>query len=98
KADWSTALNANLPTGGNITLQAADAADEPHDITLGGVLSGNGGFTKTGGGRLTLSGASTFGGAVAINGGVLDLTGSLGPGGDVAVNNGGMLTGTGTAD
>lgn len=71
KASWSTALPvvlANTPT-----IRAANAADEPFDITLAGVVSGSGGFIKTGGGTLILSGGSphAFTGAVDVDGGTL---------------------------
>jgi autotransporter-associated beta strand protein len=98
KANWSTMLPITLPANGNIVLKAADAANMPHDITLGGPLGGAGGFTKIAGGRLTLGGASTFTGAVAVNGGALEIDGSLGAGADLSVNAGAMLTGGGTID
>ena len=96
KADWGTGLPITLPTNGNIAIKAADAGDVARNITLGGPLSGAGGFTKTGGGRLTLGAANTFTGAVAVNGGALDVDGSVGAGADLAVNSGGVLTGDGT--
>jgi autotransporter-associated beta strand protein len=66
-----------------------------HNIALNGPLSGAGGFTKIGGGRLVLGGANVFTGAVAVNGGALDVEGSLGAGADLGVNSGGILTGDG---
>jgi autotransporter-associated beta strand protein len=96
KANWSTSLPITLPTNGNIVFKAADAADVARDISFTGVLSGAGGFTKTGGGRLVLGAANTFGGAVAVNGGTLDVDGSVSAGADVSVNSGGTLAGDGT--
>ena len=56
KATWSSSLPMNLlGTSTTLALKAADASDAPFDMSLGGVLSGVGGFTKTGGGTLTLS-------------------------------------------
>ena len=97
KANWSTSLPINLPNGGNVVFKAADVADASHDITLGGVVSGAGGFTKSGGGRLALTGAGTFTGPVAVNAGTLEIDGATGAGSNVvAVNSGGTLTGTGS--
>jgi autotransporter-associated beta strand protein len=77
-------------------IKAADVAGASHNITLNGPLSGAGGFTKTGGGRLALGSANAFTGAVAVNGGALDVDGSLSSGPDLSVNSGGVLTGDGT--
>ena len=71
RTDWSSAVNMNLPTGGNITIKAADAADAAHNITLNGVISGAGGFTKTGAGTLTLGGANTYTGTATVSQGTL---------------------------
>src|SRR5678815_5415622 len=95
-ADWTTNLNINLPNGGNITFRTADAANTAHNITLNGVVGGNGGFTKSGSGRLVLGASNTFGGAVSINGGTLDVDGSISAGTAVVVNSGGTLTGDGS--
>jgi autotransporter-associated beta strand protein len=96
KDAWSTSLPITLPANGNISIKAADAVNVARDITLEGALSGEGGFSKSGGGRLRLGGANIFSGAVAVNGGALEVSGSLGAGADVAVNSLGVLTGDGT--
>ncbi|GHU20848.1 hypothetical protein FACS189475_10020 [Betaproteobacteria bacterium] len=44
--------------------------------TISGILSGTGGFTKTGAGTLTLSNANTYGGATTISAGTLALFGN----------------------
>jgi autotransporter-associated beta strand protein len=95
KADWETSLPITLPANGNIAIKAADVIAGAHNIALNGPLSGAGGFTKIGGGRLVLGGANVFTGAVAVNGGALDVEGSLGAGADLGVNSGGILTGDG---
>ena len=95
-ADWTTNLPINLPNGGNINFRGADAANVAHNISLNGVLSGNGGFTKSGAGTLALRAANTFAGAVAVSGGTLDVDGSIASGNGVAVNSGGTLTGDGS--
>jgi autotransporter-associated beta strand protein len=62
------------------------------------VLSGNGGFTKNGAGRLLLAASNTFAGAVTVNGGTLDVHGSINPGGNVTINSGGILAGDGSVN
>jgi autotransporter-associated beta strand protein len=42
--------------------------------TFSGVFSGNGGLVKSGSGTISLTGASTYGGATAVNAGILALT------------------------
>lgn len=60
----STLLNASLTTGGNGAT-----------TTYSGVISGAGDLTKEGAGKMTLSGANTFLGSLAINGGTLEVQG-----------------------
>ena len=96
KADWGTSLPITLPANGALAIRAADTAGASRNIMLNGPLSGAGGFTKTGGGRLILGAANTFIGAVAVNGGALDVDGSVGAGADLSVNSSGVLTGDGT--
>ncbi len=95
-ANWSTTHPLVLAgTSSNTFLRAGNPAGSAFDFTLGGVLSGTGGFAKTGGGTLTLSAANTFTGAVTVSAGTLHLNGSLASGGSLAVASGGTLTGTG---
>ncbi|ATC63455.1 hypothetical protein CMV30_05525 [Nibricoccus aquaticus] len=94
KSSWSTTLPMTLT---NVpVINAADSVGTARAITLNGVLSGAGGFTKTGAGALTLTATNTFAGSVAINDGTLVLgTGSsLAAGGSVTIN-GGQLAGNG---
>ena len=94
-ANWSSAMNISLgSSGGPVTFQAADAASVAHDITLSGALSGSQGFTKTGGGTLTLSGANTYSGSTAINAGTVLLvgSGSAASSSGLSITNGGALT------
>ncbi len=72
KASWSTLLGATL--NGSTIIKAADAADAPFDISISGVLGGTGGFNKTGGGKLTLSGINTYTGNTTISAGTLEVT------------------------
>ncbi|HEX2861187.1 MAG TPA: autotransporter-associated beta strand repeat-containing protein, partial [Lacunisphaera sp.] len=92
-ADWSSVLPVTLPAGGNIAIKAADATDNPFDITLAGDLSGPGGFTKTGLGTLTLAGANTYAGTTTVNAGTLQVAGSLTS--TIVINETGALAGSG---
>lgn len=96
KSDWSSSVDLQLPTANTIALKSADASDVPHAIVLTGVLSGAGGFQKTGSGSLTLAGNTTFTGPVSVNTGTLMVNGSLAAGDDVAVNSGAILSGNGS--
>jgi autotransporter-associated beta strand protein len=72
KAGWSSSLDISLNGSGTaVTFRAADAAGAANNITLSGSLSGAGGFAKTGDGTLTLSGANSFTGAMAVTAGTL---------------------------
>lgn len=96
-AAWTTShpmVVAGTPA--TLALRAASAGGTPFDFALNGALTGSGGFAKTGAGTLTLGGASTFAGEVAVNAGTLAVNGSLATGGGISVNNGGTLAGAGT--
>lgn len=94
KASWTSAVAATL--NGTTTIKAADALDAQFDITLSGVLSGAGGFTKTGAGTLTLSGANTYAGTTNITAGKLVIAGNQsGATGDVTTTTGTTLGGNG---
>lgn len=96
KADWSSALSMTLSNPGTIALRAADAADQPFTITLAGVISGAGGFEKTGSGALVLSGENTYQGTTTVSAGTLVVSGSLNAAANpVLVTSGGRLGGAG---
>ncbi len=78
---------------GAITNNAAVAFDQSADGTYADIISGSGTLTKTGAGRLTVSGNNTYTGTTTLSAGTLNLTGQLF--GDVVVN-GGTFMGTGT--
>jgi autotransporter-associated beta strand protein len=94
KGTWSSAVNATLAA--TTTIKAADVANAPFDITLGGILGGAGGFEKTGGGVLTLSGANIYTGTSLVSAGTLAVTGDNSAAtGDVTVATGATLGGNG---
>jgi len=71
---------SSIAGAGNIELQSNTLATHSNvDTTFSGVISGTDSsiLSKTGSGKLTLSGASTYTGTTNFNGGSADLTGSL---------------------
>ena len=78
---------------GAATRQVTVAAST---LKVGGAISGSGGLTKQGAGKLSLSGTSTYSGATSVLAGTLALSGTSydGFGGS---GNGWTLNGTGTA-
>jgi autotransporter-associated beta strand protein len=101
RTDWSSSVAMSLPSANSITIKAADAVDAAHNISLNGVLSGAGGFTKTGAGTLTLGGANTYSGTATVSEGTLagtttSLRGSITNNSNVTFNQStdGAFTGT----
>jgi fibronectin-binding autotransporter adhesin len=80
---------------GNIANTGTLVFDQSANATYAGVLSGNGGFNKTGTALLNLTGDSSgFAGTTTVAGGALAVNGSLG--GMLDVLTAGRLQGTGT--
>jgi fibronectin-binding autotransporter adhesin len=94
-ANWTSAASVPFTITNNPTIQAADSSGNPFNIDIAGAISGDtGGFTKTGGGTLTLGGVDSHSqGNDEVNQGTLaiDVGGSL-TGAGIDVNSGGALT------
>lgn len=90
----ATLLNSNL------TGVALNAGGGTIDLgvgitnTIAAAMSGAGGLTKTGAGRLVLSGSNTFGGLTTVSAGELAVNGAVAAGG-VSVASGALLAGSG---
>lgn len=87
----STDGSGNQVLLGGASLTVSNLAD----MTLDGAVYGAGSLTKEGTGAWTLTGLSTFSGAVTVRGGGLVVNGSLASG-PVTVRPGGVLTGSGS--
>ena len=92
-ANWSSLAPITLT--GITTFKSADASGNPHNLSLGGGLSGSGGLITTGPGLVILNGTNTYTGSTLISAGTLLVNGALAAGGTVTVTNGGALGGTG---
>jgi outer membrane autotransporter protein len=83
---------------GNTQIDAAGALrfEQASNATYSGVLSGNGAFTKTGAGQLTLTGnSSTFTGQTDVQSGTLMMGNQSQLGGSLNIASGATLQGTG---
>ena len=56
---------------GPVTLNANSTLHSPFNLTISGDITGSGGFNKTGGSPLTLSGSNDFTGPVSVTAGIL---------------------------
>ncbi|MCU1743348.1 autotransporter-associated beta strand repeat-containing protein, partial [Pseudomonas sp. 20P_3.2_Bac5] len=86
---------ADLQVGNAIAVAQQLTLDGSHDLTLSGVLSGNGALIKNGNGQLLLTGTSTYTGNTAVNAGGLTVNGSFASA-NVQVASGASLGGSGS--
>ena len=81
----------------DIVLTKASTIDvSGYSATYAGIVSGVGGFTKTGAGTLELYGRSDFDGNITLNGGTLEINSALSLGDPTAGNGDLIFTGNGT--
>jgi len=94
------AANGAIVMGSSATIATAGYTPNftgANDISVAGVISGNGGLAKSGAGTLTLTGSNSYSGNTAINGGTLLLAGASTLGtagvyaGDIAIAAGATL-------
>ncbi len=90
----SSAAAASYAGGVTLATGSAQLGGSGH-LTLSGILSGTGGFTKIGTGTLTLSGANTYTGDTLVDAGALRVNGSL-AGTVLTIASGATLAGNGT--
>jgi fibronectin-binding autotransporter adhesin len=94
-SDGSLLVSGNITNGGNrLTLDTYGVAGTP--LTVGGIISGNGGLTKIGGGTAVLTGANSYTNTTLIGVGTLQVgsggtSGQLGTGA-VTISNGATLS------
>lgn len=87
---------ASLAGAGDVKLGAGTlTSGNGNDTEFSGVMSGSGGFTKQGGGKLTMSGDNAYTGATSVKAGELQVNGSLDQTA-VTVDSGATLSGSGT--
>ncbi|HEX4084918.1 MAG TPA: autotransporter-associated beta strand repeat-containing protein [Chthoniobacteraceae bacterium] len=67
---------ANLTMNGGLEASVTGRFDVAGTVTVGGMLSGTGNITQTGGGTLVLGGVNTNSGSLTLNAGTLQLDGT----------------------
>ncbi len=71
----SGAFGLNLGTGPGVTFDITLGSDAASDLTVTPIIANSAGVTKTGTGRLTLTGVNTYTGGTTINAGTLRVSG-----------------------
>lgn len=92
------ANNANFFQGAYINLQAGGLKfhTDGNSVGISNAMSGDGGLTKQGSGKLTLSGVNTYTGATAVDEGELHLAAGAEIAGTLAIEAAATLSGFGT--
>ncbi len=92
------AVNTNIYTPTELTGTNGDVTFDTNgnSLTVSGPITGGGGFTKTGNGRMVLNAANTAGGIFTVNQGTLSVQGDqtlnrIPAGGIVQINSGGTF-------
>jgi autotransporter-associated beta strand protein len=89
----------SLAGAGSVILRAKTltAGVDNSSTSFSGALSGSGGsFTKSGTGKMDITGVNTYSGVTTVNGGALAVTGSIASSSLTTVNGNATLVGTGT--
>jgi autotransporter-associated beta strand protein len=81
---------------GNVANSGTLVFNRSDDSTYSGIISGSGAVTKSGIGRLSLSGSSSYNGATAVSAGELNLSGGSIASSAVTVASGASLSGYGS--
>ena len=90
---------AAVSLGNNIGIASAvinTVDNNGNNVALNGTISGSGGLTKIGSGKLTLGGNNTLSGGIAVNAGTLSIATSTNAGSGSIILNGGNLLGAGS--
>lgn len=94
-SDEPSAIEASFAAVGSATFFVEDGA-ATSDLVVSGGLTGSGGVTKDGDGRMTIGAVNTHTGGIDIMTGRLAVTGSLAAENNVLVEGGSTLEGTGS--
>ena len=91
---YNVKASETLTLSGGITVNNATfEVDNGDTLTISNTVNGTGGVSKTGGGKLVLSGSNTYEGATTVNSGTLEAAHSnaLGSNNTVNINGGSLL-------